>query len=86
MGDLAHVTRMPEYRAANAGLRHDFQLVNVDDFNGAGETEPSPYFYQVRYYLLCLIYGMHLETLRDAPSGLAKLEHYFFFRRRCLHS
>lgn len=47
LGDLGHVTRLPEYRAANAGLRYDFQLVNVDDFNGAGETEPSPYFYQV---------------------------------------
>ncbi|XP_073950458.1 RNA helicase aquarius-like [Choristoneura fumiferana] len=46
LGDLGHVTRLPEYRAANAGLRYDFQLVNVEDFNGAGETEPSPYFYQ----------------------------------------
>ncbi|KAJ2944746.1 hypothetical protein O0L34_g1634 [Tuta absoluta] len=46
LGDLGHVVRLPEYRAANAGLRHDFQLINVDDFNGAGETEPSPYFYQ----------------------------------------
>ncbi|XP_045453071.1 RNA helicase aquarius [Melitaea cinxia] len=46
LGDLAHVCRLPEYRAANAGMRYDFQLINVDDFNGAGETEPSPYFYQ----------------------------------------
>ncbi|XP_047033898.1 RNA helicase aquarius [Helicoverpa zea] len=46
LGDLGHVTRLPEYRAANAGLKYDFQLINVDDFNGAGETEPSPYFYQ----------------------------------------
>lgn len=48
LGDLGHVTRLPEYQAANAGLRYDFQLINVDDFNGAGETEPSPYFYQVQ--------------------------------------
>ncbi|XP_045537954.1 RNA helicase aquarius [Papilio machaon] len=46
LGDLGHVLRLPEYRAANAGLRHDFQLIDVADFNGAGETEPSPYFYQ----------------------------------------
>ncbi|XP_045502358.1 RNA helicase aquarius [Colias croceus] len=46
LGDLSHVCNLPEYRAANAGLRYDFQLVNVEDFNGAGETEPSPYFYQ----------------------------------------
>ncbi|KAG7297975.1 hypothetical protein JYU34_018735 [Plutella xylostella] len=46
LGDLHHVSRRPEYRAANAGLRHDFQLIDVQDFNGHGETEPSPYFYQ----------------------------------------
>lgn len=54
LGDLAHVCRLPEYRAANAGMRYDFQLINVDDFNGAGETEPSPYFYQV--ILIIFIY------------------------------
>lgn len=40
------------YRVANAGLAYDFQLINVEDFNGVGESEPSPYFYQVR----CSIY------------------------------
>lgn len=31
---------------ANAGFFFDFQLINVDDFNGVGESEPNPYFYQ----------------------------------------
>ena len=36
---------MPEFRAANPGFHFDFQLVNVDE--GSGESEPTPYFYQV---------------------------------------
>lgn len=46
LGNLGHVLSLPEYRSANAGFCNDFQLVNVEDFNGVGESEPSPYFYQ----------------------------------------
>jgi hypothetical protein len=47
LGNLAHVENWPEYRVANPGFWFDFQLTNVEDFNGVGESEPSPYFYQV---------------------------------------
>lgn len=33
-----------------SGFVHDYQLINVEDFNGVGETEPIPYFYQVRLF------------------------------------
>ncbi|MBN3298778.1 AQR helicase, partial [Amia calva] len=46
LGNLPHVQQLPEFRAANAGLSYDFQLINVEDFNGVGESEPNPYFYQ----------------------------------------
>ncbi|CAM9839047.1 unnamed protein product [Lampetra fluviatilis] len=46
LGNLPHVQLLPEFRFANAGLCYDFQLVNVEDFNGVGESEPNPYFYQ----------------------------------------
>lgn len=36
----------PTFLAANAGFSFDYQLVNVGDFNGHGESQPSPYFYQ----------------------------------------
>lgn len=52
MGSLPHVMVNQEYRLANAGFMFDFQLVNVEDFNGVGETEPNPYFYQVIWCLL----------------------------------
>ena len=37
----------PEFRVANPGFFYDFQLIDVQDFNGVGESEPNPYFYQV---------------------------------------
>ncbi|XP_046401770.1 RNA helicase aquarius isoform X1 [Ischnura elegans] len=46
LGNLPHVEYWPEYKIANPGFWYDFQLINVEDFNGVGESEPSPYFYQ----------------------------------------
>ena len=51
LGDLSHIRNWPEYQMANAGFNFDFQLINVEDFNSIGETEPSPYFYQVNLTL-----------------------------------
>ena len=48
LGDLPHVSTWQEYRRANPGLHFDFQLINVENFNGVGESEPNPYFYQVQ--------------------------------------
>ncbi|XP_035218738.1 RNA helicase aquarius-like [Stegodyphus dumicola] len=46
LGNLPHVLNLPEYKMANAGFWFDYQLINVEDFNGVGESEPNPYFYQ----------------------------------------
>ncbi|XP_015770296.1 PREDICTED: intron-binding protein aquarius-like, partial [Acropora digitifera] len=46
LGDLPHVHTWPEYCVENPGFFFDFQLVDVPDFNGVGESEPNPYFYQ----------------------------------------
>ncbi|KAG8194552.1 hypothetical protein JTE90_013299 [Oedothorax gibbosus] len=46
LGNLPHVLNLSEYKMANAGLWFDYQLINVGDFNGIGESEPNPYFYQ----------------------------------------
>ena len=47
LGDLPHILEGEEYRRANAGFVFDYQLINVEDFNGVGETTPTPYFFQV---------------------------------------
>ncbi|XP_017468597.1 PREDICTED: intron-binding protein aquarius [Rhagoletis zephyria] len=46
LDDLTHILERNEYRQTNAGFVHDYQLINVEDFNGVGETEPNPFFYQ----------------------------------------
>lgn len=45
--DLPHVLAVPRFCLANAGFRYTFQFIDVPDFNGVGESTPSPYFYQV---------------------------------------
>ena len=47
LGDLPHVMQWPDYRVVNPGMLYDYQLVDVGDFNGVGETEPTPHFIQV---------------------------------------
>ena len=52
LGDLPHVQTWPEYCVENPGFFFDYQLIDVPDFNGVGESEPNPYFYQVQKYLV----------------------------------
>lgn len=47
LDDLEHIRTRAEFQAANPGFVYDYQLINVEDFNGVGETEPNPFFYQV---------------------------------------
>ena len=46
LGNLPHVLNQPAYMCANGGFSFDYQLINVPDFNGVGESSPSPFFYQ----------------------------------------
>merc|ERR1719249_150154 len=46
LGNLPHVLNTDVYVTANGGFSYDSQLVNVKDFNGVGESQPSPFFYQ----------------------------------------
>ncbi|XP_057976627.1 uncharacterized protein LOC131163848 [Malania oleifera] len=46
LGDLPYVKEGGIFHRANAGLSYDYQLVDVPDYLGRGETAPSPWFYQ----------------------------------------
>ncbi|KAL8542173.1 hypothetical protein ACS0TY_003147 [Phlomoides rotata] len=46
LGDLPSVRENDIFRRANAGFSYDYQLVDVPDYHGRGETAPSPWFYQ----------------------------------------
>ena len=39
----------------NPGFFFDNQLIDVQDFNGVGESEPNPYFYQVNTIGECVL-------------------------------
>ena len=44
--NLPVVENSPEFKVANAGLRYDYQFIDVPDYKGQGEREPSPHFIQ----------------------------------------
>ncbi|CAL4939706.1 unnamed protein product [Urochloa decumbens] len=46
LGDLPYVREQAIFHKANAGFSFEYQLVDVPDYNGKGESAPSPWFYQ----------------------------------------
>lgn len=46
LGDLSSVVSKGSYSLANAGFEHTFQLIDVPNFKGKGESSPTPFFYQ----------------------------------------
>nr|XP_027195833.1 RNA helicase aquarius-like [Dermatophagoides pteronyssinus] len=44
--NLKHINELPEYQFPNPGFLYEYQLINVEDFNNVGESEPLPHFYQ----------------------------------------
>lgn len=46
LGNLPHVESQQEFLTANAGFKFDYQFINVPDYKGEGEREPSPHFIQ----------------------------------------
>ena len=46
LGHLPNVLAEPEYLHANAGFKYEYQFIDVPDYKGAGEMQPSPYFFQ----------------------------------------
>ncbi|KAF4661577.1 hypothetical protein FOL47_006627 [Perkinsus chesapeaki] len=47
LGDLPNTKTGKEYnQLANTGLTYEYQFIDVPDFEGQGESCPSPYFYQ----------------------------------------
>ena len=46
LDNLPTVLRDPEFLRANAGFKYDYQFIDVDDYKGTGESQPSPHFFQ----------------------------------------
>ncbi|KAL4877295.1 P-loop containing nucleoside triphosphate hydrolase protein [Aspergillus karnatakaensis] len=46
LGNLPVVEQAPEFKQANAGFEFEYQFINVPDYQGVGEREPTPHFIQ----------------------------------------
>jgi intron-binding protein aquarius len=46
LGNLPLVSSLPEFLLANAGFKYDYQFIDVPDYKGKGESEPTPHFVQ----------------------------------------
>lgn len=46
LGNLPIVETAAQFKKANAGLRYEYQFIDVPDYKGVGEAEPSPHFIQ----------------------------------------
>ncbi|KAL6242280.1 hypothetical protein RBB50_010828 [Rhinocladiella similis] len=46
LGNLPHLQNHPDFARANAGFRYDYQFIDVPDYQGQGEREPTPHFIQ----------------------------------------
>ncbi|KAJ4349722.1 uncharacterized protein N0V89_008340 [Didymosphaeria variabile] len=46
LGNLPSVLTTPEFTTANPGFRYDYQFIDVPDYKGKGESEPTPHFIQ----------------------------------------
>lgn len=44
--NLPRVQQLESFNHANAGFAHEYQFIDVPDWDGVGESEPTPYFYQ----------------------------------------
>ncbi|XP_066245723.1 RNA helicase aquarius [Euwallacea similis] len=77
LGNLSHVENWAEYKRSNAGFAFDFQLVDVQDFNGVGESEPNPYFYQnLAEAEYCVAVFMYMRLIGYPASKITILTTY----------
>ncbi|KAL8702096.1 MAG: hypothetical protein Q9224_000180 [Gallowayella concinna] len=44
--NLPNVLTEPEYLRANAGFRYEYQFIDVPDYKGKGEAQPTPHYFQ----------------------------------------
>ncbi|KAK7856868.1 rna helicase aquarius [Quercus suber] len=83
LGDLPYVKEDAIFYRANAGFSYEFQLVDVPDYQGRGESAPSPWFYQNEgeaEYVVSVYMYLRLLGLVVAMSR-ARLGLYVFCRR-----
>ena len=70
-GNLPNVEEDPAYLGCNPGFVFPFQFINVEDYQGKGESQPIPFFYQnlgeaefvVHTYMYMRLVGIPAEKI-----------------------
>lgn len=83
------------FQVANAGFVHEFQFVDVPDYQGRGEFEPNPHFFQnlgeaeyvvsVFQYMRMLGYPAHKISILSTYNGQKHLIRDVIERRCANH-
>ncbi|KAI8894947.1 hypothetical protein BC833DRAFT_529987 [Globomyces pollinis-pini] len=82
----------PEYQFSNAGFAHEYQMVNVEEYNGVGESAPRPHFiqnlgeaeYVVATYMYMRLLGYPAESIAILTTYNGQKELiYDVLNRRC---
>ncbi|CAJ1439094.1 unnamed protein product, partial [Effrenium voratum] len=77
LGNLPNVLTDDRYRYANPGLTYPYQFVNVADFEGRGESQPTPYFYQnLGEAEYCVALFMYMRLMGIAAEKISVLSTY----------
>ncbi|KAB2627442.1 intron-binding protein aquarius-like [Pyrus ussuriensis x Pyrus communis] len=68
LGDLLYVKEGAIFHRANSGFSYEYQLVDVPDYHGRGESTRSPYFFQnvgeAEYVSVSISICVYLGTLQ----------------------
>jgi intron-binding protein aquarius len=77
LGNLSKVLTDAKYKVANAGLSYDYQFIDVEDFNGVGESSPEPYYYQnLGEAEYCVALFMYMRLLGYPANKISILSTY----------
>jgi intron-binding protein aquarius len=77
LGNLSNVLTNQRYRCANAGLTYAYQFIDVEDFEGKGESTPTPHFYQnLGEAEYCVALFMYMRLLGYPASKISILSTY----------
>eukprot|EP00929_Paragymnodinium_shiwhaense_P119627 TRINITY_DN91529_c0_g1_i1.p1 TRINITY_DN91529_c0_g1~~TRINITY_DN91529_c0_g1_i1.p1 ORF type:complete len:1629 (-),score=467.25 TRINITY_DN91529_c0_g1_i1:79-4965(-) len=77
LGNLQNVLTDTRYRTASHGLSYDYQFINVEDFDGVGESAPTPHFFQnLAEAEYCVALFMYMRLLGYPASKITIITTY----------
>jgi len=77
LGNLPSVFTDEKFMVHNLGMSFPFQFINVDDFDGKGEVQPTPHFFQnLGEAEYCVALFMYLRLLGIPAAKISILSTY----------